>query len=95
MRRTGVRFDPLDVDAMASALELRAMRLRIQIGATKSAKPHRFAELADYNTRIHKGILHAPGYVERMAEEQRAFNEWAARGYNEDDLPPPPAPSYV
>ncbi len=69
--------------------------VRLPFGSTKSPQSYRFAELADYNARIHKGIVHAPGYVEWMAREQQAFNEWAARGYNEDDLPPPTRPSYI
>lgn len=35
---------------------------------------HRWDELADYNSRVAKGIVHTPEYVERMRQEQVAFN---------------------
>ena len=66
--------------------------VRLPFGSTKSNQPYRFQELAEYNARLSNGILHAPAYVARMAEEQRLFNEWAARGYPEHDLPPPSPP---
>ncbi len=40
---------------------------------------HRWDELAGYNDRVSKGIVHTPEYVERMRREQEAF-------YNEMDL---------
>ena len=38
-------------------------------------REHRWDELADYNSRVAKGIVHTPEYVERMRAEQAA---WAA-----------------
>jgi hypothetical protein len=38
-------------------------------------REHRWSELAGYNARLRKGIVHDPAYVQRMAEEQRRFDE--------------------
>lgn len=38
-------------------------------------REHRWDELAAYNSRVAKGIVHTPEYVERMRVEQAA---WAA-----------------
>jgi hypothetical protein len=38
--------------------------------------PAEFAELADYNARVAKGILHAPEYQARMAALQERFDQW-------------------
>lgn len=40
----------------------------------KRPAPYRWRELADYNSRVAKGIAHTPGYVEQMRREQEAFN---------------------
>lgn len=40
--------------------------------------PAKFQELADYNTRVSKGITHSPGYMARMVLLQREFDEWNA-----------------
>jgi len=37
-------------------------------------REHRWSELADYNNRVSKGIVHTPEYAARMAEQQRQFN---------------------
>ena len=52
----------------------------------KPRDPHgyRFQELAGYNDRVSKGIVHTPEYVARMADEQRLFHEWADRGFRGD-----------
>jgi hypothetical protein len=35
---------------------------------------HRWDELAGYNSRVSKGIVHTPEYVARMAAEQARFD---------------------
>jgi hypothetical protein len=35
----------------------------------------RWRELAEYNRRVSRGIVHTPTYMARMAEEQRLFDE--------------------
>lgn len=37
-------------------------------------REHRWDELADYNSRVSKGIVHDPEYSLRMAREQREFD---------------------
>lgn len=38
--------------------------------------PDKFRELADYNARVYKGIVHTPEYHARMAELQAEFDLW-------------------
>ena len=38
--------------------------------------PQRFNELADYNARTYKGILHDPATVQLMAVLQAEFDQW-------------------
>lgn len=37
-------------------------------------REHRWHELADYNSRVGKGIVHEPEYVARMQREQDQFD---------------------
>jgi hypothetical protein len=39
--------------------------------------PQQFNELADYNSRVWKGIQHTPEYMARMAELQAEFDAWS------------------
>jgi hypothetical protein len=45
------------------------------------ASDQKFKELADYNTRVSKGIVHTPEYDARMAELQAEFDEWIQGRY--------------
>jgi hypothetical protein len=47
-----------------------------RITAAPVRDQYRFQELAEYNTRVSKGIVHTPEYVERMRLEQEAFDKW-------------------
>ena len=40
----------------------------------KWREEHRWDELADYNSRVSKGIVHTPEYVAYMAEKQIQFD---------------------
>ena len=46
---------------------------------------HRWTELADYNSRVSKGIVHTPEFVARMEIEQAAFNAEMAARYRRND----------
>lgn len=37
------------------------------------SREHRWDQLADYNARVAKGIVHTPQYAERMRREQEAW----------------------
>jgi hypothetical protein len=49
------------------------MTWRLVRTITKKANP--WHDLAVYNAEVHRGIVHTPEYDERMAEEQRRFDE--------------------
>jgi hypothetical protein len=40
---------------------------------------YRWQELADYNSRVSKGIVHTQEYKARMAQEQSLFDDWHKR----------------
>ena len=50
------------------------------------AESQSFNELADYNSRKAKGILHTPEYEARMALEQERFNAWIRRDAEESGM---------
>lgn len=52
------------------------MRIRTTYRNWCEPSPERFSELADYNARAWKGVVHAPEYAERMAALQAEFDEW-------------------
>ena len=41
----------------------------------RNAEPYEFNDLARYNAEVARGIVHTPEWREKMAEEQRRFNE--------------------
>jgi hypothetical protein len=54
------------------------MRFRRRRG---TLMPWRFDQLADYNARVSKGIVHTPEYTERMVGLQADFNEWQRQSW--------------
>jgi len=62
---------------------------------TTFEEPYPFAELADYNGRVHRGIVHTPEFAARMAIQQRYFDEKTLRltSWHAIVQPPPPPPS--
>ena len=63
---------------------------------TTFEQPYPFGELADYNGRVGRGIVHTPEYAARMAIQQRYFNDQAPQRARVDHLglgPPPPPTS--
>ncbi len=58
--------------------QVRVRRFRLRRGRRKRRPmPLQFHELADYNARVSKGVVHSPEYVARMALLQREFDEWS------------------
>ena len=48
----------------------------------KKQMPEKFRELAEYNSRKEKGIMHIIDYVIRMMKLQKEFNEWLKSNQN-------------
>ena len=46
-------------------------------GSNKMAMPYLFEELADYNSRVSKGIVHTEEYQNYMRKLQEQFNRWS------------------
>ena len=42
--------------------------------------PNVYEELAEYNSRVSKGIVHTEEYSERMRKLQKEFDEWIKNG---------------
>ena len=57
---------------MSESLKTKIMEIYRQ---SRPYEPYEFAELADYNSRVAKGIVHTDAYVERMRAEQARFDE--------------------
>ena len=55
--------------------------------------PQRFCELADYNSRVRKGIVHTAEYAARMAALKADFGQWSAEAFARETGQPVPSGS--